>query len=353
MRIAIRRFEQALLATVCILMTTLAVHGTVAAATRKSAATVAGPPLQCRGIDMLEELKSKEPDTYVRVLADGARTENTEAMLWRIEKPGLAPSHLFGTMHVTDTRITTLSPAATAALQSARAVLLEVADLSPQATMAAITRAAHLLMYADGRRLDTMLAADEFAKVRSTVEKSGLPGNFATMFRPWIVSTLLAVSDCERKNAESGHPVLDSKLAIEAKARKIPVVGLESVDSQLAAMAAVPDNEQIDMLRMALKFADRSNDMIETLTQMYLKRQMGAAMPFNLALAALAGIKADGFSGFQQELLLKRNHKMLDGVRPHLSEGGAFVAVGALHLSGSDGLVKLIRDNGYTVTPVE
>ena len=312
------------------------------------------PPLvECRGIDMLDELKSRDPDTHARVLADAARTANGEAMLWRIEKAGAAPSHLFGTMHVTDNRITSWSPAVTAAIGGSRTVLLEVADLSPKALMSAITRAARLLVFTDGRRLDTLLEADEFAKVQAAVEKSGLPGHLAVMFKPWLISTLLAVSECEKRNADVGHPVLDSKIALEAQARKIPVVGLETVDSQLAAMAAVPDAEQIAMLRMGLKFTDRSNDMLETLTRMYLNRQMGAAMPFNLALAASAGVEAGAFGGFQRELLVKRNRKMLDGAMPHLVKGGAFVAVGALHLPGETGLVQLLKDAGYTVTPVE
>lgn len=323
------------------------------AAAEKPKKKVVEPQRQCRGVDMLEELKAQEPQTHAKILADAALIENAGAILWKIEKPGVQASHLLGTMHVTDTRITTLSPNIVAALDKSKAVVLEVADLSQQATMAAIGRAANLLVFADGRRLDKMLSVEEFATVKATLQKAGLPGDVAAVFRPWIVATLLAVSDCERKNGENGHAVLDSKIGQEGKARKIRVVGLETVESQLASMAAVPDDEQVQMLKAALKFASRSDDMLETLTQMYVKRQMGAAMPFNLALAAKAGVKPEAFSGFQSELLHKRNHKMRDGARPLIDKGGAFIAVGALHLSGPTGLVKLFRDAGYTVTPVE
>ncbi|MBA4172437.1 MAG: polysaccharide biosynthesis protein GumN [Hyphomicrobium sp.] len=311
------------------------------------------PHHQCRGIDMMHELAVKEPETHTQILADAAKVENAGAILWKIEKPGVPASHLLGTMHVSDTRITTLSPTTLAVLDKSKIVMLEVADLSQQATMAAIGRAANLLMFSDGRRLDKMLSPEDYATVKATVQKAGLPGEFAAAFRPWIVSTLLAVSECERKNAASGHAVLDSKIGQEAKARKIPVAGLETVESQLASMAAVSDDEQVQMLKAALKFAHRSDDMLETLTQMYMKRQMGAAMPFNLALAAKAGVKPEAFSGFQSELLHKRNHKMREGARRHIDNGGALIAVGALHLQGPTGLVKLFRDAGYTVTPVE
>ena len=48
-----------------------------------------------------------------------------------------------------------------------------------------------------------------------------------------------------------------------------------------------------------------------------------------------------------------RNLGMRESAVAHLSEGGAFIAVGALHLPGRHGLVALLREAGYTVTPVE
>jgi len=318
-----------------------------------NAKTPTGPPQACRGTDMLEELKAADPGTYQKILADAAKVENGNAVLWKVEKPGIAPSHLMGTMHVSDERITRLSPAMKAAIAGSKVVMLEIGETSDKATIAAIGRSAGLMLFRDGRRLDKMLGADEFQKVKATLSRAGLPGEAAALVRPWIVSTLLAVSECERKNAEAGHAVLDSRIAQEAKARKVKVAALETVDSQLAAMAAIPDEEQVEMLRAALKFADRSADMLETLAQMYLKRQMGAAMPFNLALAAKAGVEPTAFSGFQQQLLDKRNLGMFDKSRREVDKGSAFIAVGALHLSGPTGLVKLYRDAGYTVTAVE
>lgn len=311
------------------------------------------PHRQCRGIDMLDELKTRDPALHAKILDEAAKVENADAILWRIDKPGAAPSHLFGTMHVSDTRVTTLSDATTRALDGSKAVLLEVRDLSPKATAAAIAKSANMMIFTDGRRLDKLLPPEDFATVKALVSKSGMPGEAATVIRPWLVSTLLAVSDCERKNAEAGHPVLDSKLGAAAEARKIRVIGLETIESQLAAMSSIPDVEQVEMLRGGLKYATRVDDMLETLTQMYVKRAMGAAMPFNIALAATAGVKPEAFKGFQQQLLDKRNRKMLDGARPLVDKGGAFIAVGALHLSGPTGLVKLFRDTGYTVTKVE
>ncbi len=234
-----------------------------------------------------------------------------------------------------------------------RTLALEVADLSDAALGAAMATSADLLVYADGQSLEQKLQKAEFESVQALVEKAGIPSEVAKLLKPWLVNTLLAISDCERRQIDAGLPVVDMRIAELAKAAGIPVVGLETIELQLAALASVPDEEQLQMLKVALKYADRTSDMLETLLQLYLKRQMGAAMPFQIALAEKSGATASIFDGFQKILLVDRNASMAKKAAPLLDKGQAFVAVGALHLPGNTGLVALLRQAGYTVTPVE
>lgn len=307
----------------------------------------------CQGSDMLAETKVANPKVYQQIMDEAAATENANALFWKIERDGRPTSYLFGTVHLTDERVTKLSPAVLSALKEAKAVALEVADLSENATAAVIAQSAPLAMYSDGRRLDQMLSPSEYETVKNVVARSGLPADLAALFKPWIVSMILSVSDCERTKVQEGKRVLDMKIAETGKSRGIPVVGLETIPDQLAALAAVPENQQLDMLRVSLKFAHRMNDLMETLVQLYLDRRITAALPLQLAMARQAGIGEGAFAGFQQKLLTERNQKMISVAEPLLNEGGVFIAVGALHLPGKDGLVALLRQAGYTVTAVE
>ena len=72
-----------------------------------------------------------------------------------------------------------------------------------------------------------------------------------------------------------------------------------------------------------------------------------------LALAREVGTSPAVFDGFKKYLLVDRNAKMRTAALPLLEKGNAFIAVGALHLPGPTGLVALLRESGYTVTPVE
>lgn len=319
-----------------------------------SAAFAAAPKDDtCQGSDMLAETRMTNPTVYQQIMTEAEATENAGALLWKIERDGQPASHLFGTVHLTDERVTKLSPTVLRALKQAKAVALEVADLSENATAAAIAQSAPLAMYTDGRRLDKMLTPSEYETVKNVVSRSGLPADLAASFKPWIVSMILSVSTCERNKVQNGERVLDMKIAETGKALGIPVVGLETIPDQLAAFAAVPEQQQIDMLRVSLKFAHRMNDLMETLVRLYLDRRITAALPLQLAMARQVGVADGAFVGFRQKLVTERNEKMLSVAEPLLGDGGAFIAVGALHLPGKQGLVALLRKAGYTVTPVE
>jgi hypothetical protein len=311
------------------------------------------PPPTCGGTDMLQELAVTDPDTYARIKREGDSVENGNALLWKVEKNGAAPSYVFGTVHLTDPRVTTLSDKVREALGQSKVVALEAADLSPATTANALAEATKAALFTNGRSLENMLTADEYEKVRATLDRAGLPVGTARLYKPWIVSLLISASACERSKIQHGEPVLDMKIAEEAKARGISVTGLETIEDQLAAMASVPDEQQIGMLRAGLKFAERTDDLVETMVRLYLDRRMGATWAFQLALAEKAGVGENSFVFFKQALIVDRNRKMRDAALPLLDNGGVFIAVGALHLPGETGLVELLRERGYTLTPVE
>jgi hypothetical protein len=315
-------------------------------------AALAAEP-RCQGKDMLAELGASDPALIAKVTAEASRVPNAGALLWRIERRGLEPSHLFGTVHMTDERVTTLSPATVSALDASRRVALEVADMSPGALSGAIGKVAPLLLNLAGPGLAASLEPHEYQKVRQALTKTGLPEQLISAVRPWLVYMLLSLSDCERRRAAAGIQVLDQRLAAEAKRRGIEPVGLETMESQLKAMAAVPDARQLEMLRVSLKLIDRIDDMMETMVLLYTRRQMGLAWPFNLAIAEKHGIPRASYAEFESEIIVKRNKLMLEKAMPLIDQGAAFVAVGALHLVGEHGLVALLRENGYRVTAVE
>jgi hypothetical protein len=107
------------------------------------------------------------------------------------------------------------------------------------------------------------------------------------------------------------------------------------------------------MLKSGIRFHHRIDDMMETMIQLYLRRQLGSIWPLQLALAEKVGVSANVFDSAEQGLLVTRNLAMRDKALAYLEEGNVFIAVGGLHLPGKRGLVTLLREAGYTLTAVE
>lgn len=323
--------------------------GTAAESMRAAAAEKVPPP-RCNGFNLLDKLAATDPGLHERVISNSANLENGKAVLWRIERAGRAASHLFGTVHLSDERVTTLSEATLQALVRARTVIIENADLSADATAKAYNAATKTALFTDGRKLDDLLSSDEFDKVRRAIKSTRAA---LRPFRPWVVSLMLNGSECERRRLTNGQLVLDMQIADRARQLGIPINGVETTAQQLAALAAIPDDEQIGILRSNIALMEENENLIETMVQLYLARRVGALWDLQIALAEKAGVPATSFASFEQKIIVDRNRRMRDRSLYYLEKGGAFIAVGALHLPGKTGLVALLREAGYTLTAIE
>jgi len=314
--------------------------------------TMTSVQAKCGGSDILPRLTKSHPEVMNQVRVRAAEIRNTEAIFWRIEKPDVISSYLLGTMHVSDARITAMPQPAQKALGLAKTVVLEIENMSPTAMMKAAATAPQLMIYVDGSRLDQRLTKAEFEQISALLGKTGLPRHMNKVLRPWMISIMLAVPDCERQRAASGQLALDQRIGNKARKQGTPVVGLETVEDQLKSMAGVPEKDQLAMLRVSLAFIKQRQDLFETLIQAYTKRDLGVILALSDGMAKIAGMKNSGFASFSRELISKRNRKMFKGSLPIVDKGGAFVAVGAAHLIGETGLVALYRKAGFTVSAV-
>ena len=105
----------------------------------------------------------------------------------------------------------------------------------------------------------------------------------------------------------------------------------------------------------SIALGDRIDDIIETMIQLYVNGETGAIWPMLHSVSPEMETNeelAAGYADFEETMVHVRNKTMLDRAMPLLDKGGAFIAVGALHLPGEKGLAHLINEAGYTVTPV-
>lgn len=307
----------------------------------------------CTGADMLSALQKNDPATYRKIEAEAAATPNGKGLLWKLEKPGEKPSFLFGTMHMTDPRVTTLPPDAQKAYDAAGTIVIETTDvLDKQKMMVAMLKEPDLMMFTDSTTLASLLSPDDAAAMNAALDARGIPPATVAKMKPWMLSAMMALPACELARQSGGAPVLDVRLAEGAKASGKPVEGLETAESQLRAMASLPLAFHMKGLVDTLKLGDKVNDINETMIVLYQRGDTGMFWP--LFRAAMPDQQDDpaGYAAFEETMITSRNKVMVEHAEPILARGNVFMAVGALHLPGPEGLVEDFRKAGYTVTPV-
>ncbi|WP_192246386.1 TraB/GumN family protein [Mesorhizobium silamurunense] len=307
----------------------------------------------CGGSDLLASLSKSDPAAFKKVETEAAAVPNGKGLLWKLEKPGERPSFLFGTMHITDQRVITLPAMAQRAYDGADTVIIETTDALDKAKMmAAMAAEPGLMMFTDNTTLSSLLSPEDVAVLNKGLDARGIPPLTVAKMKPWILSAMVALPACEVARQAAGAPVLDVKLASNAKASGKDVEGLETAVDQLRAMASLPLAYHMKGLVETLKLGDRVNDVNETMIVLYQRGEVGMFWPLFRTVLPDAADDQAGYAAFEQTMITSRNKVMVAHAMPILAKGNAFMAVGALHLPGPDGLVEDFRKAGYIVTAV-
>lgn len=320
--------------------------------------TVAAPADQteavCEGENLAVQLGKTNPEALAAARAEAAAVPNGDSKLWKIEKPGVAPSWLFGTMHITDPRVVRMPDAARTAFDSARTVVIETVDiLDPAKAQAALMAKPELTMFTDGNTLVSFLDEEDAKLVESELANRGIPLALVSRMKPWMVAGMLALPQCELARKSSGAEFLDIRIANDARRDGKALLGLESIGEQMAAMADLPMEFHIRGLVETIRLAELMPDIMATMTELYLQGEIALIMPTILAAGPEANADdIDGYAEFERRIVVMRNHVMAERSAPILAEGNAFIAVGALHLPGEEGLVTLLQQDGFTVTAI-
>lgn len=264
-----------------------------------------------------------------------------EGLLWRIDGKGAPASHVFGTIHLADPRVTTLPAPVGREFKQSRSLTIEAGlDSSSFAALA------NRMIYADGRDLSGVAGEELFKRTAALAGGLGLPEPAVRLFKPWALALLLSAPP------QDPAGVLDYVLARMALEQGKTVMELESLDEQVSVFEGMSEADQVALLRHAVNNYERLPQVIGRLIEVYLKRD----------LAAMWRISEESGGGgeetkrvnqmFAQRLIYDRNTRMAERMEAQLKQGGAFIAVGALHLHGDRGVLALLERRGWRVARV-
>jgi uncharacterized protein YbaP (TraB family) len=288
---------------------------------------------------------------FILVGVAGARAALPDAMpfsdgvLWRVERADCAASYVFCTLHSTDERITALPQPVSDAFAASQTLAIECILDNP-----AIFKISRAMLLPGGERLDASMSAAQVTRLKDVSADYHMPFTMVTRFKPWGAMMLFSVPPSEHMRAAAGLKPLDERLRSEAEAAGKTVLGLETVDEQIDTLDGMGPADQMLMLDSTLQDVDRIESVFANLRDAYLARNLVAV--YGILNAEKSDDATGAVSRFEQRLIIDRNRRMVNRMDKLLRQGNAFVAVGALHLPGTHGILQLLSDEGYQVTRV-
>lgn len=260
-----------------------------------------------------------------------------QGILWRVETPAGKTSHIFGTLHSQDRRVTGLPPPVRLALVRSRQLLMEVVPDSAENQVFL-----DAMYVTDGASLTDKLPSPLYREFNRIVVDYHIPPKQANKLAPWAAFSLIG------RPRPVNAPTQEMILQQEAEQRRIPVTGLETMQELVDTLASLANDDQIEILTDTICNHGRIVAGNRILLDLYLERNLAGMVAFN------EGDRHDEavFERFMEKILHERNERMLERMRPHIETGEAFVAVGALHLPDKKGLLNMLEQESYIVTPV-
>lgn len=258
-------------------------------------------------------------------------------LLWKVSKDNYKPSYLFGTIHIVPEKQFVVWPAVDSVFRACTKLVMEM-DLDMSASE--MLQAAKQMSLPEGKTLDAYVPKENYERIRAyCIDSLGWKKRKFSRYsrmKPFYFSSMVLTAQLGKVKGYEQY------FSSQAKRMKMPVLGLETMQEQMKALDAISIEEQARALDESVV-----SGRLEyfNMLELYLKRDLE-----NLgALMAESDEMSDGFS---DALLIKRNKNWVPLLQKWMSENSIFVAVGAGHLPGEDGLISLLRKEGYRVESV-
>jgi uncharacterized protein YbaP (TraB family) len=252
---------------------------------------------------------------------------------------------LFGTMHVGKAEFYPLEPRLAQAVAAAPVLALEIDPTQDPAVVAAVMQRHGV--YGSGAARPVLPAALQ-ARLARALAQAGIPAAMVADMKPWLVATVLGLAEYNALGYSTALAV-DMQLAQMARAAKVPLLELESVEGQLALFNGLSSADQLTFLDEGLTLAETGKERDEALRVVTAWGSADVAALDAIAVDVAADRTLSG--RFMQDVLLAgRNGALADKLAALLArQDRAVAAIGVLHLVGAHSVPALLRARGLAV----
>ena len=289
-----------------------------------------------------EELLKMEKELQKPVKESG---RFTEGVLWQIEKDKELIGYIFGTIHMNDKRV-----------NEVRKNIIGKFDEMTSFAMESFPSDHYFNPYhggqmikgdmtlPKGQTLEQLIGKDLYTQVEDVLINLGLDKETILHLKPWAAMRSFAV-----KADNTEDLILDYELLDRAAAQKKDLYQVESIEEFLVTFYAMPEDVQIKLLEFTVNSYSEMRDTINLMLEAYLEEDLTKMYQISTSFIPNKPEYERYRETYLKHVVKDRNVVMEHYMRKPMREKNTFIAVGALHLYGDQGVLALMEKDGYQV----
>lgn len=262
------------------------------------------------------------------------------SLLWKIDDKTMEqPSYLYGTIHIIPKSDFEMGEALSKALRTSDVLVMEL-DLDMMGMMGAMQK----MMLPGNATLEQYLTDSQYdslqAFLKDTLEIPAMQLALVQKMKPFFVAQTFYTNML-------GEEPMSFEITFKsiADSQNMEVIGLETIDEQVAMLDSIPIEDQVEMLMEGVRSYDEMKSEFREMVRIYRTQNLDSLYHY-------MNESSEELMEFESLLLANRNIKWAEKLDSLLGDSQYFVAVGAAHLPGENGMINLLRQSGYEVTPV-
>lgn len=271
-----------------------------------------------------------------------AQTIQEKALLWEISGKNLtSPSYLFGTIHIACQGEVEMRPEIQKAWDATEQLVLEI-DMDDPAMIMKLMQAS---LSKDGQTISEKLGEELSDQLNVLLEErmEASLSQFDNLNLPTFLAQMSLLGlDCPM---DFGYDLLLMQTAMQGQKE---VLGLESIEAQIEVLLGGSDEDSVKAIRYFVEHFDELKQQTAAIMAMYQAQDIE-----QLYAATVADFTDPNHSyGNIEDFLDNRNINWIPVIEKKIQQKPSFIAFGAAHLAGKNGVINLLKKAGYTLTPI-
>lgn len=265
--------------------------------------------------------------------------KNGNSLLWKIEKVGYKTSYIFGTMHMIEDVYYDFTPHMTQIIEGSDVIIMEVGG-QPNPL-----EAFQMMTLKEGKVEDLFNKKELndlviFMDTKLDISPKEFHSVYSSM-KPFLILQTITQSFFSADAVS-----YDLNIMQMAGERNIPIVGLESMEEQLGFFDEISEKDVAELIMSSVYNFEKEKKETEKLQKIYSKQKVDKLIP-------LMKDQSPEFMKFEDIFLTNRNKAWAPKIISETKNKSCFIAVGAAHLFDSNGVIELLKKEGFTLTAVK